>query len=269
MSEDPADARQPPVAARRPFVREHHGDVVVDPYEWLRDKTDPEVIALPRGGERLHRRAHRAPRAAGRDPVHRAQGPHAGDRPVGARARPAPRPGPTAQSSAYWYYTRTEEGAEYARFCRAPAVRPVRTAVAGGRDRRRDRLPRRERRGRRPRLLRPRCPRGLARRAPARLLHRRHRRRALHAADPRPAHRRGPARHDPRRQPGRLLGRARPTSSTPAATRPGGRTSCCATGSTPPPPTTSRSSPSPTSGSGSASTPAATTAGWSSAPRAS
>ena len=36
----------PPVAARRAHVREHHGDRVDDPYEWLRDGDDPEVVAL-------------------------------------------------------------------------------------------------------------------------------------------------------------------------------------------------------------------------------
>ena len=36
---------QPPVAAVRPHVREHHGRVLVDDFEWLRDKEDPEVIA--------------------------------------------------------------------------------------------------------------------------------------------------------------------------------------------------------------------------------
>ena len=35
----------PPRAKRVEHVREHHGDRVVDPYEWLRDKEDPEVIA--------------------------------------------------------------------------------------------------------------------------------------------------------------------------------------------------------------------------------
>ncbi|MDO5740623.1 MAG: S9 family peptidase [Ornithinimicrobium sp.] len=34
-----------PVAPRRDTVRSHHGEDVTDSYEWLRDKTDPEVIA--------------------------------------------------------------------------------------------------------------------------------------------------------------------------------------------------------------------------------
>ncbi|GAA1142396.1 S9 family peptidase [Ornithinicoccus hortensis] len=35
----------PPVAARVDHVRTHHGETVTDPYEWLRDKEDPKVIA--------------------------------------------------------------------------------------------------------------------------------------------------------------------------------------------------------------------------------
>ena len=35
----------PPAAQRREIVRSHHGEDVTDAYEWLRDKTDPEVIA--------------------------------------------------------------------------------------------------------------------------------------------------------------------------------------------------------------------------------
>ena len=34
----------PPTAKRVDARREHHGDVFIDPYEWLRDKADPEVI---------------------------------------------------------------------------------------------------------------------------------------------------------------------------------------------------------------------------------
>ncbi len=39
------DQPAPPRAARVDVVRSHHGEDVTDPYEWLRDKTDPEVVA--------------------------------------------------------------------------------------------------------------------------------------------------------------------------------------------------------------------------------
>ncbi len=41
-----AAAGAPPVAKKIPFERKHHGDTVIDHYEWLRDKEDPEVIAF-------------------------------------------------------------------------------------------------------------------------------------------------------------------------------------------------------------------------------
>ena len=36
---------QPPVADQRPTTREIHGETRVDPYEWLREKESPEVVA--------------------------------------------------------------------------------------------------------------------------------------------------------------------------------------------------------------------------------
>ena len=39
------DAQTPPVAKRVETRREYHGDVFVDPYEWLRDKENPDVLA--------------------------------------------------------------------------------------------------------------------------------------------------------------------------------------------------------------------------------
>lgn len=41
----PPPTTAPPRAEQRDTTREHHGDVVVDPYEWLRDKADPAVVA--------------------------------------------------------------------------------------------------------------------------------------------------------------------------------------------------------------------------------
>ena len=74
----------PPVARRIPSERTHHGDTVIDEYAWLADKDDPETIALPGGRERLHRGDDRGPGRAARGHLRRDQGPHPGDRPVGA-----------------------------------------------------------------------------------------------------------------------------------------------------------------------------------------
>jgi oligopeptidase B len=113
------DGRRAPVAARRPVVREHHGDVVEDPYEWLRDKTDPEVVG--------HLEAENAWTAAlteHLEPLVETLFTELKDRtqetdlsvPVFVRHRGA------VGISDWWYYSRTEEGAEYARYCRAPAT---------------------------------------------------------------------------------------------------------------------------------------------------
>ena len=45
MSESHGSRSVPPVAKRVDSRREHHGDVFIDPYEWLREKTNPDVIA--------------------------------------------------------------------------------------------------------------------------------------------------------------------------------------------------------------------------------
>ena len=44
MTDTSVEAPVPPVAKRVETRREYHGDVFVDPYEWLRDRADPEVI---------------------------------------------------------------------------------------------------------------------------------------------------------------------------------------------------------------------------------
>ena len=119
MTDDPADVRQPPVAERRPFVREHHGDVVVDSYEWLRDKTDADVI-----GYLEAENAYTHALTEHLEPLVETLFTELKDRtqetdlsvPTYVVHHDEDGPGP-----AYWYYTRTEEGAEYARFCRAPA----------------------------------------------------------------------------------------------------------------------------------------------------
>ena len=36
---------KPPTPKRVEHRREYHGDVFIDPYEWLRDKAEPDVLA--------------------------------------------------------------------------------------------------------------------------------------------------------------------------------------------------------------------------------
>jgi oligopeptidase B len=126
VNDDSAGVRQPPTAERRPSVREHHGDVVVDSYEWLRDKTDPAVTA--------HLEAENAYTTAlteHLEPLVETLFTELKDRtqqtdlsvPVFVRHAAGDEAGDEdGEGSSYWYYTRTQEGAEYARFCRAPAA---------------------------------------------------------------------------------------------------------------------------------------------------
>ena len=190
----PDDNRSSSTATRRrPHARSsgvHHGDIFVDDYEWLRDKTDPEVIDYLRGRERLHRGPHRRAGAAAAADLRRDRRPHQADRPVGAvparrllvlqphRRGPAvPDPLPGAGHR--------RRPAEHRR---GPSQRSGRRAGAAGRQRGRRRL----------RVLRPRHHRASPGRHPAGLLGRPDRRRAVHPAASRTS---APARTCPTRSP--------------------------------------------------------------------
>ena len=104
----------PPVAARRPGApRTFHGDSFTDPWEWLRDKTDPEVLA--------HLEAENAW-------TDRITGPilHLQRRIVGELHQHTVETDVTVpvRIGGFWYYDRTTEGLSYAAHYRVP--------VAGG-----------------------------------------------------------------------------------------------------------------------------------------
>jgi oligopeptidase B len=106
---------QPPVADRRPVPRTHHGDTFADPYEWLRDKDDPDVIAYLEAENRYTeaRTGHLA------DLTEAVFGE------IKARTQETDLSVPSyvthSGGSAYWYYSRTVAGSEYAIHCRVPA----------------------------------------------------------------------------------------------------------------------------------------------------
>jgi len=104
-----------PVAKRRPITRVHHGDVFVDPYEWLRDKDDPEVISYLEA-ENAYTEAQTAHLSELSDAIF-------GE--IKARTKETDLSVPTYTShpggSAYWYYVRTMEGSEYPIYCRVVA----------------------------------------------------------------------------------------------------------------------------------------------------
>ena len=105
---------QPPLADRRPI---DHRAPRPDPGRRLRVAAReglPRGARLPRRRERLHRGADRPPGRPARPDLRGDQGPHPGDRPVGAD--------PPARG--YWYYGRSFEGREYGASCRVPVDDP-------------------------------------------------------------------------------------------------------------------------------------------------
>ena len=108
----------PPRADTREHVREHHGDRVVDPYEWLRDGDDPEVRAYL-DAENEYAEA----RTAGLQPLRDSIFAEIKSRVLETDLSVPVRSGP------WWYYSRTVEGQQYSIHARVPvddpAVRPV------------------------------------------------------------------------------------------------------------------------------------------------
>ena len=77
---------EPPQAKRVDHVREHHGDVFVDPYEWLRDKSNPEVIDYLNAENSYTEELTDDLAPLRQTDFRRNQGPHQGDGPLGADA---------------------------------------------------------------------------------------------------------------------------------------------------------------------------------------
>ncbi|PHV68211.1 S9 family peptidase [Williamsia muralis] len=108
-----AAAGAPPVAKKIPFERTHHGDTVIDHYEWLRDKEDPEVIAfLEQQNE--YTTAHTAELADLRADIYNE---------IKGRTQETDMSVPTRRGQ-FWYYARTEEGKQYALRARCPIAGP-------------------------------------------------------------------------------------------------------------------------------------------------
>ncbi len=97
----------PPVAARKPVERKHHGDVFVDDYEWLRDKEDPEVLAHLRA-ENAYTEARTAHLESLREAIFSE---------ISERTQQTDLTVPV-RDGGWWYYTRTFEGKQYGVHCR-------------------------------------------------------------------------------------------------------------------------------------------------------
>ncbi|AAT88267.1 protease 2 [Leifsonia xyli subsp. xyli] len=103
----------PPATPKRPTERRHHGDVVVDEYEWLRDRDDPAVSAHLHE-ENAYTNARTEHLAVLREQIFDE---------IKGRTRESDLSVPTREGD-WWYYTRTVEGKQYGIHCRAPIAGP-------------------------------------------------------------------------------------------------------------------------------------------------
>ncbi|MEU1429497.1 S9 family peptidase [Nocardia sp. NPDC005746] len=102
-----------PIAKRVPTERVHHGDVVIEEYEWLRDKENPEVIAYLEA-ENAYTEAQTAKLGPLREKIFEE---------IKGRTQETDLSLPTRMGD-YWYYSRTFEGKQHGVHCRCPIADP-------------------------------------------------------------------------------------------------------------------------------------------------
>ena len=105
--------RDVPVAKQVPFEREHHGDTFVDPYEWMRDKQSTEVQEYVAAQNRLCENRNK-PLASLRNTLFDELKSHVQETDMSVPTR----------MDGYWYFTRTQQGKQYAVQCRMPIAGP-------------------------------------------------------------------------------------------------------------------------------------------------
>ena len=93
--------------------REHHEDVFIDPYEWMRDKSDPEVIAHLEAEN-----AHVEEETAYQEPLRQKIFDE-----IKARTKETDLSVPLRRGD-WWYYGRSFEGKQYGVHCRCPISGP-------------------------------------------------------------------------------------------------------------------------------------------------
>ncbi|MEV0763913.1 S9 family peptidase [Nocardia sp. NPDC050435] len=98
-----------PVAKKVPVEREHHGDVFIDEYEWLREKQDPEVLAHL-AAENAYTEAQTAHLRGLREKIFDE---------IKSRTQETDLSVPLRIGD-YWYYSRSFEGKQYGASCRCP-----------------------------------------------------------------------------------------------------------------------------------------------------
>jgi oligopeptidase B len=111
--ENPRPVTAPPIAKRIDTERAHHGDIFNDPYEWMRDKTDPEVIAYLEA-ENAYTDAVTAPLEPLQQKIFDE---------IKARTKETDLSVPSRRGN-WWYYGRSFEGKQYGVHCRCPISDP-------------------------------------------------------------------------------------------------------------------------------------------------
>jgi oligopeptidase B len=96
-----------PMAKKRPVVRELHGDRFSDDYFWLREKTNPEVIAYLEA-ENAYAARIMEPRQALQDTLYAEMLGRIKETDLSVPVR----------DGGFYYYTRTEQGQQYPIYCR-------------------------------------------------------------------------------------------------------------------------------------------------------
>ncbi|MBW4657932.1 MAG: S9 family peptidase [Drouetiella hepatica Uher 2000/2452] len=107
MKSESGEVLAPPIAAQHPYVHSLHGDERVDPYFWMRDRENPEVIAYLEA-ENAYTEAMMEQTRSLQQSLY--------DEILG-RIQETDLSVPYRKGN-YYYYSRTEEGKNYSIFCR-------------------------------------------------------------------------------------------------------------------------------------------------------
>jgi oligopeptidase B len=102
-------SEQPPIAKQIPTERVKHGDTVIDEYAWLQQKDDPETVAYLEA-ENAYTNATTEHLNGLRETLFNE---------IKARTKETDLSVPYRKGT-FWRYTRTEEGKQYAIYCRVP-----------------------------------------------------------------------------------------------------------------------------------------------------
>jgi oligopeptidase B len=97
----------PPIAAKKPYTFEFHGTKIDDPYFWMKDKENPEVISYLEA-ENAYRESITKSLRPFEETLYNEMLSHIKQTDLGVPVR----------DNGFWYYSRTEEGKQYPFYCR-------------------------------------------------------------------------------------------------------------------------------------------------------